>query len=422
MFRALRHRNYRLWFIGQIISTTGMWMQSMAQQVLVYRLTGSAASLGIVNFVALIPLIPLSFWGGSLIDRFPKRKVVLVAQILQLLQAVVLGILAWTGTVEVWHVYALSFFMGAVSAVDLPARQAFTIDLVEGKEDLASAIGLNSAQFNAARAIGPAAAGVVVAAIGEGPAFIANAATYLAVVAALLMMRDLPEPEAGEVRYAGLEHMLEGAHFILSRSSLLMVIILVCVSSVFAMGYGTLLPVFATDILAESASPVVAAVCEGPNRVMNCLAPEALPLGMLLASVGLGAVIGALSVASLPNEARRGVWLTIGSLAFPFFLIFAAISRSFLFTMTIMPLVGLSFVWQNALVNTIVQMMTPDGVRGRVMAVYSMVTMATMRMGSLLAGYVADWITAPWAQGIGAAISLAFGLYVAIFRRDVRKL
>ncbi len=421
-FRALRHRNYQLWFAGQAISTTGSWMQTMAQQVLIYRLTGSAAALGIVNFVALIPLIPFSFWGGSLVDRFPRRTVLIISQLLQMLQAVALGVLTWTNTIQVWHVYALSFFLGAVLAVDLPARQAFTVDLIEGKEDLTSAIGLNSALFNAARAVGPAASGIVVAATGEGPAFMINAATYTSVLIALSLMRNLPKPTLNEVRSAGLAHMLEGWTFITSRPVLLLVITLVSVSNIFAMPYGTLLPVFAVDVLGQSASPLVSAICEGPNRLMTCQAPEALPLGMLLASVGVGAVIGALTVASLPDGSRRGIYLTIGSIAFPGLLVFAAISRSFIFTLALMSAVGLSFVWQNALANTILQIIAPDAVRGRVMAVYSMVTMATMRIGSLGAGYLADWIGAPLALGFGGMVSLIYGLYVAIFRRDIRKL
>jgi MFS family permease len=154
-FRALSHRNYLLWFIGQGISLIGTWMQTMAQQVLVYRLTGSAASLGIISFIALIPLIPLSLWGGSITDRFPRRKIILATQAVMLVQAFLLAGLTWSGTVQIWHVYLLAFFLGAANAVDLPARQAFTVDMVEGKEDLTSAIGMNSAMFNGARAIGP---------------------------------------------------------------------------------------------------------------------------------------------------------------------------------------------------------------------------------------------------------------------------
>ena len=168
-FRALRHRNYRLWFFGQGVSLIGTWMQTMAQQVLIYRLTGSAAALGVINAIGLIPLIPLALWGGSIADRAPKRTIILIAQTVMMIQAFVLAGLAWAGVVQVWQVYALAFVLAAAQAVDLPARQAFTVELVEGKEDLTNAIGLNSAMFNGARALGPALAGTLVATVGEGP-------------------------------------------------------------------------------------------------------------------------------------------------------------------------------------------------------------------------------------------------------------
>ena len=193
-FRAFQHRNYLLWFIGQGISLIGTWMQTMAQQVLVYRLTGSAASLGIISFIGLIPLIPLSLWGGSIIDRFPKRTIILITQMIMLVQAFLLAALTWSGTVQIWQVYMLAFILGAATAVDLPARQAFTVDMVEGKDDLASAIGLNSAMFNGARAIGPALAGILVATSGEGNAFFFNGLTFVAVIISLLLMRNLPKP------------------------------------------------------------------------------------------------------------------------------------------------------------------------------------------------------------------------------------
>ncbi|MGC8780611.1 MAG: MFS transporter, partial [Anaerolineae bacterium] len=178
-FRALRHRNYRLWFFGQGISLIGTWMQTMAQQLLVYRLSGSAAALGMINFMGLIPLLPLALWGGSLSDRLPKRAVILGTQTGMLIQALLLAGLTLSGAVRVWHVYALAFFLGALQAVDMPARQAFTVDMVEGKEDLTNAIGLNSALFNGARALGPALSGLVVAATGEGLAFLINALTFV---------------------------------------------------------------------------------------------------------------------------------------------------------------------------------------------------------------------------------------------------
>ncbi len=418
-FRSLRHRNYRLWFIGQTISLSGSWMQTMAQQVLIYRLTGSAAALGLISFIGLIPLIPFSLWGGSLTDRLPKRNLIIATQVLQLVQALLLGVLAWTGAVQVWHVYALSLLLSAVNAVDLPARQAFTVDMVEGKEDLTNAIGLNSAMFNLARALGPALAGLVVAATGEGPAFIINALTFIPVIVSLLLMRNLPASShtsgPGE---RSLAHMAEGLRYVRRQGVTLLLISLVAVSSFLSVPYTTLMPVFATDVLGPSAGPVIGSICSA----FTCLAPQALPLGMLLAAVGLGAVIGALVVASMPETARRGAWLTLGNLGFPFMLLVASLNRSFIAALFIMAAVGTLFVWQNALANTLIQITAPDAVRGRVMGVYTMITLSFMRLGALQAGLTADWLGAPLALGLGAAASLAYGLWVALFKPAVRRL
>jgi predicted MFS family arabinose efflux permease len=414
-FRALRHRNYRIWFIGQTISLIGTWMQTMAQQVLVYRLTGSAAALGIVSFVGLIPVIPLSFWAGSLADRYPKQKVVLFAQMGMMVQAIALAALTWLGIVQIWHVYLLSFLFGALTAIDLPARQAFTVDLVEGKEDLTNAIGLNSAMFNTARALGPALAGMVVAATGEAMAFSLNAATFLAVIASLLLMRDLPDSSRPlHTRSGTVQHMIEGMRFVFSNRSIRVLISLVAVSAFLSMPFNTLMPVFGGEILMESAEPVIAFFCDPQQGWFRCQAPEALPLGILLTTVGIGAVIAALSVASLPASARRGRWLTFGNLAFPALLTGFALSRSFILSVLIMLGVGFCFVLQNALANTLLQIASPDELRGRVMSFYTMTFQVTMRLGGLQAGLVADWLGAPISIGVGAVVSLLYGLFVAL--------
>jgi len=410
-FRALRHRNFRLWFVGQGISLIGTWMQTMAQQVLIYRLTGSAAWLGIVNFVAIIPLVPLALWGGSISDRAPKRTIIVITQTIMLVQALLLAALTWAGIVQVWHVIVLAFMLGAANAVDMPARQAFTVDMVEGKEDLTNAIALNSTIFNGARALGPALAGLAVAATGEGTAFFLNALTFVAVIVCLLTMRNLPDSSERSPKGSGVgSHMVEGVHFVLKQQSILVLISLIAVSAFLSMPYNTLMPVFADAVLKDSAQPVTTFICSR----MVCEAPEALPLGILLTAVGVGAVFGALLVASLPDNARRGHMLTIGNLAFPLVLLVFAASRSFVLSMLTLFLVGISFVWQNSLANTLLQLVTPNQVRGRVMSLYSLTFQGMMRTGGLQAGLVADRIGAPLSIGIGAAVSLAYGLFVAI--------
>ena len=422
IFRALRHYNYRLWFFGQGISLIGTWMQAMAQQVLVYRLTGSAASLGIVNFVALIPIVPLSFWGGSIVDQFSKRKLLIFTNVFLMFQALLLAVLTWSGAIQIWHVYVTSFLFGAINAIDLPARQAFTVDMVEGKEDLTNAIGLNSAMFNMARVLGPALAGIVVAATGEGNAFLLNGATFLSVIVCLLLMKNLPESSHKlEGNQAAFQHMTEGMKFVFSNRTITILISLVAVSAFLSMPYSTLMPVFA-EILGPDAQSFVNFVCSSGTGFIQCQSPEALPLGILLTAVGLGAVIAALVVASLRETARRGWLLTVGNIVFPLLLLFFSVSKSFETSLLVLVGVGFSFVMQNALANTLLQLITPDHLRGRVMGFYTMTTQVTMRLGGLQAGYMSDWIGARFSVGIGAVISLIYGLFVAVRYPKVREL
>jgi MFS family permease len=422
-FRALRYRNYRLWFYGQTISLIGTWMQTMAQQVLIFRLTGSAAALGIVNFIALIPLVPLSLWSGSIADRYPKRTIVLIAQIFMMFQALILAVLCWTEVVQVWHVYILSFVLGAVTAIELPARQAFTVDLVEGKADLTNAIGLNSAMFNTARTIGPALAGVVVAATGEGNAFFLNALTFIAVIISLALMRNLPASHKPlDAGVGTLAHMAAGLKFVLSQQVMLVLVSLIAVSAFLSMPYNTLMPVFANRILAGSAQPVVSFFCDPQVGIFHCQAPDALPLGFLLTTVGIGAVISAVFVASLPDRVGKGKLMTVGNLAFPVMLLIFAFSRSFLLSLAVMFFVGFSFVLQNALANTLLQIVSPDELRGRVMSMYTMTFQGMMRLGGLQAGFVADWLGASLSVALGAGLSLIYGAFVAIHYPAVRRL
>jgi MFS family permease len=422
-FRALRHRNYQLWFFGQGLSLIGTWMQSMAQQVLVYRLTDSAIALGMVNFMTVIPLLPFALWGGSLSDRVSKRKLLIITQTFMLLQAITLAILTWTGVVQVWHVYLMAFLLGIFKAVDMPARHSFVVDMVEGKEDLTSAIGLNSAIHNGARTIGPALAGVVVATMGEAVAFFLNSLSFFAVITSLLLMRDLPLSSLVKQKNSQvISHMVEGIRFVVSQQTLLILMSLVAISSFLSRPYQTLMPVFADGMLHGSAQPVVTFLCNGDHHILTCQSPEALPLGLLLSSVGIGAVIGAILVASLPERARRGHMLTLGNLGLPALLLAFVNSPIFLLSLFLMVLVGMGQVFQNALANTLLQITAPDHLRGRVMSQYSLVSQGMHQLGGLQAGFVADWIGAPLSVGVGAAVSLAYGLFVFFRYPRVREL
>ena len=395
----------------------------MAQQVLVYRLTGSAVSLGIVSFMVVLPLVPFALWGGSLSDRVSKRSIILVTQSLMMLQAILLGLLTWTGTVQIWQVYGMAFLLGALKAVDMPARQAFVIEMVEGREDLTSAIGLNSAIHNSAKTLGPALAGVSVAIMGEAVAFLLNGLSFFAVIISLLMMRDLPhlaQKDNGKTHVIG--HTVEGIRYVAGQQTILILMSLVAISSFLSRPYQTLMPVFSENMLKESSRGLVTVLCRENFIVMKCKAPAAIPLGLLFSAVGLGAVMGAFLVASLPENAPRGRMLTIGNIAFPLFLLFFVRSDSLWFSTVIMLFVGMSHVFQNSMANTLLQMTSPDALRGRVMSLYSLVSQGMTHIGGLQAGLVADWLGAPISIGVGALFSLLYGLFVAFRYPQVRNL
>lgn len=404
-----------------MISLIGTWMQTIAQQWLVYRLTGSAMMLGMVNLVAVLPLAPLSLWGGSLADRFSKRSIIVVTQSVMMGQAFILAALTWVGVVQVWHVMVLALVLGAANAVDLPARQAFVVEMVNGKEDLTNAIGLNSTIFNAARAIGPAVAGAAVATTGEAGAFFVNGVTFLAVIAGLLMMHLPATPRPlRQVRLGA--HLREATRYVRSHQVVMVLMSLVAVSAFLSMPYSTLLPVFANSVLNESARPLLEFVCTGSRALFRCQSPDALTYGLLMAATGLGAVTGALSVASLPARARRGRWMTLGNLSFPTLLVGMALSRSFPLTLALLVGIGFSFVMQNALANTLIQITVPDELRGRVMSFYSLTFQGMMRLGGLQAGLMGDYFGAPLAVGVGALVCLAYGVFIAWRYPGVREM
>lgn len=420
-FRALRHRNYRLFFFGQMVSLIGTWMQMIAQQWLVYRLTGSATMLGVVSLIGLLPSIPMSLWGGSLADRYPKRNILIVVQATMMIQAFILSALTGTGLVQVWHVLVLAAVLASANAIDMPVRQSFVVEMVEGREDLTNAIGLNSTIFNAARAIGPALAGVMVAATGEAGAFFLNGVSFIAVLAGLFLMRIPAQPQK-RTRASFGPHILEAARYVADRRPVLVLISLVAASAFLSMPYSTLLPVFAKTILKSSAEPMLAAVCTGSRALLDCRSPDALTYGLLMAAVGAGAVVGALTVASLPAQARRGPLLTAGNLLFPALLVGMALSRSFALTSALLLGVGFSFVFQQTLGNTLMQITTPDEMRGRVMSFYTMTTQIAMRLGGMQAGSMADLFGAAIAVGVGAALCLSYGVFVAWRYPQVRNL
>lgn len=397
-FRAMRHRNFRLWFFGQLTSLVGTWMQSIAQNWLVYELTGSARDLGIVNFVGAIPLVPLTLYAGAIADRFSKRRIIFAMQAAMMAQAFILFALCSAGVVQVWHVIALAFLLGAAQALDTPARQAFVVELV-GKEDLSNAIALNSGIFHAARMIGPAAAGVLVATVGISGAFFLNGVSFLAVLGGLflmdasLIMRARADGKVGD-------DLLGGVRYISAHRAPKAIVLLVSISAMLAMPYYVLIPVFAKEILGGGAGTY----------------------GVLMSAVGVGAVLGSLFSASGWAVRRKGMALTAGSLSFPLLLLAFAFSRDYALSIGLLTAVGFAFVLQNAPANSLLQSIVPDHLRGRVMAIYVSIFLGLMRIGGLLLGLLATATSATAAIAAASLASLAGGAAICAKFPELRRM
>ncbi len=418
-FRALRHRNYRLFFFGQLISLIGTWMQTTALPLLIIQLVPQKQQgiwLGIYGFLPLLPLIPLALVAGSLADRFSKRKILVLTQTTMMLQAFVLAVLTAAGTIQMWQILLLTFIAGAAQAIDLPARQAFVVEMVEDPGDLGSGIALNSAIFNLGRAFGPVLAGLLIASLGFSAAFAINGVSFLAVIVGLLLMHLPPAPEHLQHAKMG-AHLKEGLSYVWHNPTLMVLMSLVAVSAFLSMPFMTLMPIFASDQLAPSAQPVLNAVC---GRI-TCQNPQAVTYGLLLGMFGAGALIGAL-LAGAYSDRGRGHLLTIGNLGFPLALLVFALSPSFWLSMFVLLAVGILFILQNALANTLVQLASPDRLRGRVMSVYSLVFQGMQGAGRMQAGLTETAIGAPLSIAIGALVSLVYGLFVFFKWPEIRRM
>lgn len=417
-FRALRHRNYRLFFFGQMVSIIGTWMQATALPLLIVKIAPQNPGLwlGINSFLPLVPLIPLALVAGSLADRYPKRTILVLTQTVMMLQAFALAALSWSGTVQMWQILVLTFVSGAATAIDVPARQAFVIEMVGDPDDLSSGIALNSAIFNLGRAIGPVFAGLLIAALDFGAAFLVNGLSFLAVIAGLLLMHLPPHPRPVKQPKMG-AHLKEGLSYLTHNTTLLVLMSLAAVSAFLSMPFITLMPIFASKTLALSAQPVVETACS----VMTCQHPEAVIYGLMMGVFGAGALAGAL-VAGTFGDHGRGKLLTIGNLFFPTTLLIFAFSQSIWLTLVVLVGVGVTFILQNALTNTLVQVIAPDAMRGRVMSVYSLVFQGMMRAGGMQAGFMETMVGAPLAVASGALLSLGYGLLVFFKWPQIRRM
>ncbi|HZR45079.1 MAG TPA: MFS transporter [Candidatus Manganitrophaceae bacterium] len=394
--RALNHRNFRLFFAGQLVSLTGTWIQTVAQSWLVYRLTGSATLLGLVGFSGQIPVFLLAPFGGAVADRHPRRSIIIATQTASMLTALLLAALTLTGRVAVWHVYLLAGLLGVINAFDIPARQAFIVDMV-GKGDFMNAIALNSSMFNGARIIGPAIAGVLVAAVGEGWCFFINGVSYIAVIAGLLAMEVKKPVRAGPQRSA-LFGILEGFRYVVRTGPIRALLLLLGLVSLLGMPYAVLMPIIADRILHGGASG----------------------LGLLMGASGIGALLGTLGLAMRRQLHGLETWVIFSSIGLGVSLILFSLSRSFWLSAALLIPVGSSMMVGMAASNTLIQAMVPDSLRGRVMAVYSMMFMGMAPFGALLAGLLADRVGAPMTIGIGGGASILGSLIIGSRLRALR--
>jgi MFS family permease len=399
--RALRSRNYRLFFAGQGISLIGTWMQRIALQWLVFRLTHSAVMLGVVGFAGQIPTFLIAPLAGVLSDRWNLRRLVVATQVLSLVQATILAALTLTDKITVWSALALSVLLGLINGFDIPARQTFVVQMVETPGDLPNAIALNSFLVNGARLVGPSAAGVLIALLGEGQCFLLNALSYVGVIAALLAMKLTGQRRP--TRHAAVLHDLkEGLTYAFGFAPIRAVLLLLALVSLVGMPYAVLMPIFATNILHG-----------GPQT-----------LGFLMAASGLGAVTGAVYLARRTSVVGLGRTIARAALFFGAGLIAFSFSSLLWLSLALMVITGFAMMQQMAASNTVLQAIVDDDKRGRVMSFYTMAFMGMAPFGSLLAGTLAQWIGAPRTLMLGGAGcivgAVVFGVYLPSLRELVR--
>lgn len=396
LLRALRNRNYRLFFTGQGLSLIGTWMQSVAMSWLVYRLTNSPLYLGVVGFSSQVPIFIAAPFGGVIADKFDRKRILIVTQLFSMLQAVIVAALAMTGVIRPWHIIVLSALLGTINGFDMPTRQAFVRELVVHQDDLPNAIALNSLIFNGARLIGPPIAGLLIAFAGEGICFLINAVSFIPVLIAFAAMKIKPLeiPRHNGTLLAGLK---DGISYAFGFVPIKVILILLAFLGLVAMPYSVLLPVFARDILA------------GDSKT----------LGFLMAAAGVGAITGALFLASQKNVARLSRIILSSMCSFAVAVAIFSMSRTLWFSMIMMTIIGFGVMTLIVSLNTLLQTIVDDNKRGRVMSLYSMAFLGMAPFGSLLAGAAAHTIGAPLTVQMGGALCL---LAAVLFSRKLTQI
>ncbi len=384
-FAALKHRNFRLFFAGQLVSLTGSWIQNTAQGWLIYQLTGSKVLLGTVAAVGSLPMLLLSVWGGSVADRYPKRSVIFCTQTAMMLLAFAFGGLVWTGWIQPWQIVLLAGLGGVAMAFDLPARQAFTVEITS-REDLINAVSLNSSVVNGARVVGPAIAGIVMAQAGLTVCFVLNGLSFIAVLVGLAMMR-LPRFVQPRAPASASRHIFEGFIYVARHREIRKVMLLFALAGIFGWSYSVLLPAYATDILKVGERGYAA----------------------LLSANGAGALLGALTVAAYGKRVCPRIMILGGLWLFSAMLLMLAFVRWFPLVLFCLAVGGWGMLVYFSTTNTVIQAEVSDEMRGRVMGIWTLVFGGMLPIGALESGFLSQAIGVPWTVAVGAGMCAMAG-------------
>lgn len=398
-FGALRHRDFRLLWLGSCVSLVGSWVQIVTMGWLVYQMTGSKQALGVIGLMGGLPTTALMLFGGVLADRANKRALVLCTQSLFALTAFTLAVLTWTDLIRIWHIVALSFVNGVVFAVDGPARQAMVYDIV-GEDDLAAGVALQSAAFNVARIIGPLVGSLIYAALGPGWCFFTNGVSFAAILGAILFIRtDLTR--RGDAQGSVWVGFVEGLRYLRSNPLMRSVVSLTAMTSLFAFSaYGTLMPALARDRLRIT-----------EDRY-----------GLLFSAIGVGALIGAFLVGRHAAEGRRGLLMIVGAHLFALALLGLAWATHLYVAMGLLLVIGMAAISELATANTLTQSLAPEGMRGRAVSTHMFAMAGLQPFGAFLAGSLAQRWGVPGALTVGGAVLLAFALGLAVLRPQIVRL
>ena len=397
-FAAMRHRNYQLYFGGQLVSNAGTWMQVIAQGWVVYQLSHSDLTLGVVGFAAAIPSLLITPWGGVVVDRMPKRRLLLMTQASAMLLAFILALLTFTGLVQVWHIVLLAAGLGFVNAFDAPARQAFVVEMV-GRKDLPNAIALNSLMFNSARIVGPGIGGLLLAAVGAAWCFTINGVSFLAVLISLAIMNLEDRAGAGTAETPW-RQLRQGIQYLRGEPVLSGILWLSLCFSVFGVSYFTLLPAFVERVLHQGAEVY----------------------GWVTSATGVGAVTGALLIATYRGKMPRGRWLMLASIGFPIVLAAFGFASNVALSLMLAFGLGFGFMSQFTMMNTLLQTRVDDRLRGRVMALYALTFFGFAPFGNLAIGALSERIGLSYAISIFAGVSLLLAAFVHGRVREIRSL